>query len=325
MFSLPSAVTQLSWGRHGGPLGFESGADVSLVRWKLPTGRTGPLTATKQKVTVPDVPTGSFWNGGAIDLPFFGWTAFAYTGAASAGELILTDSAGKLTRYFMKGLYGNAALAVTGGTGGRLLYTGLSTLSLTAVTGARDAGLWAADSCGTASAPRLLAATDTSCKDPTKIGTWQNGDSGLVTRDPAGNVFAMLSTVDFADSTKSFYEARGFPASTVARGAAPTAGTAVITLNGTYVSAMAADGKALYFQPNDGKTYEAQDVKAIAYAVDTAVKPSGSPTTFLAFKKAGTVVDLFVDDSGALWVGVVTAPSSDAGPGTATYFVIGDS
>lgn len=326
-YTLPVAAGSLSWGRHGGPLGFEAGADVSIVRWKLPSGPVGVLTADKQKLTIPSLPTGIFWSGSAIDLPFFGWTAITYTDSSFGGELILTDAAGSLTRYFMKGYYGNVGLGVVGSDAGRLLFTGLSGLATAKVTGPRDAGLWAADSCGTAAAPKLVPAGDATCKDPTKVATWRGGDSGLVARDPAGNVFAVLATIDFTDATKSFYEARGFEKTTVARGQAATAGTELFTLNASYVSALAADGKAVYYQPTDGKTYEAQDVKAIAYSVDATaktVKPSGAATTFLSLKKAGTAVDLFVDDKGALWVGVVTAPASDAGAGTSTYFVLAE-
>ncbi|MBK7399495.1 MAG: hypothetical protein IPJ34_25355 [Myxococcales bacterium] len=326
-YTLPVAAQNLSWGRHGGPLGFESAPDVALVRWKLPVGPVGVLTAEKQKVTVPSLPSGIFWSGSAIDLPFFGWTAFTYTDSSFGGELILTDKSGVLTRYFMKGFYGNASLGVVGSDAGRLLFTGLSGLATAKVTGPRDAGLWAADSCGTAAAPKLIPAGDATCKDPTKLATWRGGDSGLVTRDPDGNVFVVLATIDFTDATKSFYETRGFEKTTVARGQGATAGDEIVTLNGSYVSALAADGKALYYQPTDGKTYEAQDVKSIAYAVDATgkkVKASGAATTFLSLKKAGTVTDLFVDDKGALWVGVVTSPSSDAGAGTSTYFVLGE-
>ncbi len=300
-----TGLAGLTWGRHGGPLGLDSSTATSptIVRYQVPAAATGAITTTKQALTPPSLPSTVYWGSQAVDLPFFGWTAIAYTGSGTAfpGELLLTDASSNLTRYDVNGLFDMNAVGLSGG---RLLYTGLSPIGTT--TSATNTGaLYAADACGSASSsPRLVPNGDATCKAPAAISSWQSGSSGPVTKDVAENVFAILMTYGASQ------ELRGFEASTIAHDAAPTAGDTLATLTGGG-SELAADGKSLYFQPDDASTYAALDVVAIDYTVNAATKKltAATPRGFLKLVKAGTAASLVTDTSGRLWV-VVAKPGS---------------
>ncbi|GAC1596763.1 MAG: hypothetical protein NVS3B20_19850 [Polyangiales bacterium] len=174
-------LAALTWGRHGGPLGFEVKAAVpTVVRYQVPGTATGALTVVKQPLIVPGVPPMVFWNAQAVDLPFFSWTAIGYTGSGAGfpGELVLADTTktpAPITRYNVNGFFSAGAIGLAGSSGGRLLYTGLSALSNASST-TNEGGFYAADSCGSvATTPRLLPGTDGSCKAPIKIATWEGG------------------------------------------------------------------------------------------------------------------------------------------------------
>ena len=325
-YTVPTAsLATLTWGRQGGPLGFESTPTLQIVRYAVPASATGTLTATRTPVAATGAPAGVFWGSQALDLPFFptlGWTAISYTGggAGAPGEVVIVDGMGAIAnRYNVNGFFAETAVGLAA-SGGRLLYTGLSPL-MSAAAPAAAGGLYAADACGTdAQNPRLLPAGDATCKDSFQVATWQGGSSGPVAVDADGNAFAILST--FGGSQ----EMRGFEHDVIARGAGATAGTTLVTTTG-YTSELAADGKAAYFQPNDGTTFTPLDVQAVKYTVDTAGKTlaaAGAATTFLTMKKAGTAVALIVDDSHRLWVGVTNLSVADAGATTSTFFVIRD-
>lgn len=310
----------LTWGRHGGPLGFEGGSTPNLVRYELPSTVTGTITVKKTAVTVTGVPSGAFWGGQALDLPFFGWTAFSYTGTGTGfpGELFLVNGSGAITRYAVNGFFSGVGIGLMSTSGGRLIHT--STSPIMSAAGSTNAGaIYAADSCGAASSsPRLLPAGDSSCKDPIKIATWESGSSGPVAVDPDENLFAILSK--FGGNQ----ELRGFERSTVARGAAATAGTRLFA-DTDYTGDMVADGKAVYWQPNSATTYSALDPKMIAYTVDAttkAVTPVGTPKTFLTMKTAGTNVTLVRDSSRRVWVGVQVPGTGDAGATSSVFFVL---
>ena len=202
-----------SWGAHGGPLTVRAKMDgtFDLVRWTAPADPKGALT--KQEANVDGkIPMGAYLGGQAVDLPFFGWTALAWTGAFPdlTGELLEKGSTVD-KRYATNGAY-----AISGASAanmqGRLLLTGLSTVG--------DANksanaLSAADTCGTTAQPSLLPGMDATCKAPITIATW--GDSsGPVAVDRAGNAFVVMSSFDDTQ------EARGFDAASIARGSAPT-------------------------------------------------------------------------------------------------------
>ena len=314
-----------TWGKHGGPLSFDSATAPTLVRWSVPSAVTGSLTATRIALTVPGVPSGAFWGSQALDLPFFDWTAISYSTSSGgfAGEVILVSTAtstpGALTRYDVDGYFseGGTSLAATSG---RLLYTGLSPLMKTA-SSTNVGGLYAADTCGTASAPRLTADGDATCKDPIMVSTWSSGSSGPLAIDARGDVFAILSKFG------GDQELQGFEASMVARSAAATTGTKLFAIPG-FTSEMAADGRAVYFQPIDPTTFASQDVQRVRYAVDAAGKKvtpdAAGVETFLKLKTPGTAVALLTDPSGKLWVSVSQPGAGDAGPTTTRLFVLRD-
>jgi hypothetical protein len=305
-----TGLASLTWGRHGGPLGFNGSAGPTLVRYEVPGTATGALTIKKTALTVPGVPSGAYWGSQALDVPFFNWTAFSYsgTGAGFPGELVLADSSGTLTRYNVNGFFAMGAISLSSTSGGRIVYTGLSPVSATATT-TNEGALYAADSCGAVSvSPRLLPAGDTSCKAPIKVGTWTSGSSGPVTVDAAENLFVVLSKFGGAQ------ELRGFERSTVARGAAPSGGNTLVSIDKNYFSELAADGKTVFYQPNDASTYSALDVESRDYTVDLpskTVTPATASIKFLTLKTPGTAVALLVDSSKRLWV-IVPASSGTA-------------
>lgn len=314
-YTVPNPGVSATWGRHGGPLAFVGGSEVSLVRYELPAGATGELTSKTQKVALSGVGSSVFWNSNAVDLPFFGWTGFAYTGAGASGELFLVDSTGLRARYAMRGLYDMVGLGAA--SGGRLVYTGLSELSTAAPTTSKSA-LWAADSCGTpAASPRLIPDGDATCKAPAEIGAWQPGSSGPVSADPSDNVFAVLNN----DGITS--ELRAFERSTIAKGGGAATGTPVVSST-EYFQNLAADGKSVFFR-TDAWPPANLELKAATYSTDASTKTltPGAATTFAKLAKPATGgMSMFVDSSRRLWLVMPTASSGDAGPTSTTFFVI---
>jgi hypothetical protein len=326
-YTVPTTyLSSLTWGRHGGPLGFD-GSDATapkLVRYKVPATATGALAIESSTLSVSGIPTGVFFGSQALDLPFFKWTAISYTGTGTGfpGEILLINDASAIaTRYNVNGYFSETATGLAA-SGGRVLYTGLSPISTTA-TATNAGGLYAADSCGSlGSTPRLVPAGDATCKDPLKVATWEGGSSGPVATDPNDNVFAILST--FGGNQ----ELRGFEKSVIARGSGATPGTKIFSSTG-YTGELVADGKIVVWQPNETLSAapwsRALDVQAIDYTVDATgktVTPSGSARAFLTLKTAGTSVALLRDDSKRIWVGVTNPPEGDAGSTSSTFFVL---
>jgi hypothetical protein len=302
-----TGLNGLTWGRHGGPLGLDgtTAASPSIVRYQVPATATGTITAAKQALTIPSLPATMYWGSQAVDMPFFGWTAIAYTGngAGFPGELVLVDGSANLTRYNVNGLFSMNAVGLSGG---RMLYTGLSTIGTTAST-TNVGALYAADACGTASVtPRLVPGSDATCKAPQQIAAWKSGTSGPVTKDVNENVFAVLETFGAEE------EIRGFERSAIAHNAVGTAGNTVATITGGGTE-MAADGKTVFFQPTDNATYAALDVVAVDYTVDSTAKKvtAAAQRSFLKLVTAGTGVSLVADGVGRLWV-VVAKPGAGA-------------
>jgi hypothetical protein len=319
-------LSSLTWGRHGGPLGFDGSTATApkLVRYKVPAEATGSLAIEESTLTVSAIPAGVFFGSQALDLPFFNWTAISYTGTgtANAGELLLIDASSSIaTRYHVNGFFSETATAMAT-SGGRLLYTGLSPISATASTTSAG-GLYAADSCGSlGGSPRLLPGADATCKAPSKIATWEGGSSGPVATDPNDNVFAILST--FGGNQ----ELRGFERTAIARGTDPTTGTKIFSTPG-YTGEMAADGKIVVWQPNEvlsaAPWSKPLDVQAIDYTVDATAKtvtPTGSARAFLTLKTPGTSVAIMRDDKRRIWIGVTNPPEGSGGSTTSTFFVL---
>ena len=305
-----------SWGTHGGPLTLRAGMNgtFDLVRWTPPADTKGPLT--KQEVNVDGkIPAGAYLGGQAVDVPFFGWTALAWTGAFPdlTGELLLVKGGAVDKRYATNGAYAIAG-ASAANMQGRLLLTGFSTV------GDAKAGpnaLFAADTCGTAAQPSLLPGMDATCKAPITVSTW--GDSsGPVAVDHAGNAFVVMSSFDDTQ------EARGFDAASIARGSGPTDGVKLFTIPGfgTNLAALAPTATAagiVAYQPTDGTTFLPEDVLEQKYTVTAGkLATMGIPTTLLKAATSSAFLYVMVDDQDRLWVG-----ADKAAPATgATYVVL---
>lgn len=305
-----------SWGAHGGPLTVRAKMDgtFDLVRWTPPADTKGALT--KQEVNVDGkIPVGAYLGGVAIDVPFFGWTALAWTGAFPdlTGELLLVKGGAVDKRYATNGAY------AIGGTSaanmqGRLLLTGFSKVG-DATAGAN--ALFAADTCGTPAQPSLLPGMDATCKAPIAVATW--GDSsGPVAVDHAGNAFVVMSSFDDTQ------EARGFDAASIDRGSAPTEGVKLFTIPGfgTNLAALAPTATApgiVAYQPTDGATFLPEDVLEQQYTVTGgALAAMGVPKTLLQAVTTNALLYVMVDDQDHLWVG-----TDKAAPATgATYVVL---
>jgi hypothetical protein len=305
-----------SWGAHGGPLTLRAGMNgtFDLVRWTPPADAKGALT--KQEVSVDGkIPAGAYLGSQAVDVPFFGWTALAYTGAFPdlTGELLLVKGSAVDKRYATNGAYATAGIGAANAQG-RLLLTGFSTVG-DATAGAN--GLFAADTCGTPAMPALLPGMDATCKAPITVATW--GDSsGPVAVDHAGNVFVVMSSFDGSQ------EARGFTATSIARGSSPTAGAKLFTIPGfgSNLAALAPTATApgiLAYQPSDGTTFLPLDVLEQRYTVSSGkLAAMGVPTTLLQAATANALLYVFVDDQDRLWVGTdKVAPATGA-----TYVVL---
>jgi hypothetical protein len=300
-----------AWGRHGGPLTVGPGATqgaIDLVRWQVPGEPTGMLVASTTTIGAA-YPMGTFLGLQAVDLPFFNWTVASWTGAFpdTAGEALVLDGAAIVHRYPVSGFFAAQGSSAAPDEG-RLIHSSLSAIEDTA---GMQSGLYAADSCGSPGQnPRLVPDTDTSCGVPIAIAAW--GDStGPVAADRNGNVFAVMTSFAAGDQ-----EARGFEASTVARGAAPTAGDTLFTLPG-FGSSLATIGPdtagtgRLVLQPFDGSTFAALDVIAQQYSASgNVITAQGSVAPLLTLATPNTTVALFSDDTGRLWV---AAPGQTSG------------
>jgi hypothetical protein len=250
------------------------------------------------------MPAGAFLAQQVADLPFFDWTALAWSGSYpdTKGKLLMIGGGAVARSYDVNGAY--AFAGVGDATSGRLLHTGLSPIG--AATESQN-GLYAADACAD---PQQDLGTGQGCSAPISVAAW--GDSsGPVAVDSAGNAFVVLAS--FASGNQ---EARGFSAAQIARGAAPTAGTSLFTIPGfgTTVAAIApkgADPGRVIFQPFDS-TGAPEDVVAQSYTAAAAgVVAAGEPAKLLAVVSASPKsLTLMVDDAERLWVGASTETST---------------
>ena len=306
MYTAPEAVGYQAptWGSHGGPLVVQqvatgaagsSGASVTLERWTAPTGSTGTMTVQTTSVASA-VPAGTFLGNQAVDLPFFGWTAISYVNPFpdTSGKFEMIASGAIATSYDVNGPFSVAAVPAASSLG-RLLYSGLSPIG-TATAGTN--GLYQADAC---SSPAQDLGTGTGCSASGAVATW--GDSsGPVAIDSQGDVFAVLSS--FAGTQ----EARGFLASTIARGAAATDGVSLFTLPGYSGSLAALSPTAtapgvVVFQPNDGSTYAPLDVIQQKFTTGSALAAMGATSSLLTVPSTATQdLSFLVDGSERLWV-----------------------
>jgi hypothetical protein len=310
VYTAPEAIGYQAptWGSHGGPLVVQqgTGTGATLERWTAPAGNTGTMTVQTTPVAAA-FPDGTFPGAQALDLPFFGWTAISWTNPFpdSTGQFEMIASGAVATSYMLNGPYGVAAVPAASSLG-RLLYTGLSPLGMPTTN---VAGLYAADAC---SSPSQALGTGTGCSASALVAAW--GDStGPIVTDSNGDAFAVLPTV-----ATSMQEARGFLASSIARGAAATAGVSLFTMDGSSVALAAlapsaSDPGLVIFQPADS-SYTPIDVVEQKFTTSSGLVAMGTPTKLLSVV-SGQGLSFLVDGSQRLWVAV-------SGTSSTTYVVL---
>jgi len=288
-----------TWGSHGGPLLVQNGDgnSVTLERWTAPSGSTGTMTVQTTPVAAA-LPTGNFLGAQALDLPFFGWTAISWTerGTNYSGQFEMIASGAIATTYAAHGPYSVGAVAAASSLG-RFFYSGLSPLGMPNI-GVN--GLYAADAC---SSPAQALGTGTDCAAPALVDAWGEY-SGPVATDSNGDVFAVMT------SSNLNQEARGFLASSVARGSAATTGVTLFTLAGYSGSLAALSPTAtapglVIFQSTDATTYALLDVIEQKFTTGTSLAAMGTPTKLLTLASGQTLgLSFLVDGSQRLWVAV---------------------
>jgi hypothetical protein len=294
-----------TWGSHGGPLVVQqgTGTGVTLERWTAPAATTGTMTVQTTPVASA-VPTGNFLGAQALDLPFFGWTAISWTATDFTGQFEMIASGAIATTYTANGPYGVGAVPAASSLG-RFLYSGLSPLG-TPTTSTN--GLYAADAC---SSPAEALGAGTGCTASSLVSAW--GDSsGPVATDSNGDVFAVMT------SFTGPQEARGFLASSIARGAAARAGVSLFTMDGfsgslAALSPSASDPGLVIFQPEDS-SYTPLDVIQQKFTTGSSLAATGTPTKLLTVP-SGQALSFLVDGSQRLWVAV-------SGTSSTTYVVL---
>jgi hypothetical protein len=301
-----------SWGSHGGPLDVQAaatGTGVILERWTAPTGTTGAMTLQTTSVAAA-LPSNTFLGAQAVDLPFFGWTAISWTGPSAniTGQFEMIANGAVATSYTADGPYFAAGVPAASSLG-RFLFTGLSPLDMPATD---TNGLYAADACSTPA--EALGAGD-GCTASSLIAAWGES-SGPVTTDSNGDAFAVMSSF-----TTGNQEARGFLASSIARGAAATAGVSLFTVPG-YSGSLAAlaptatDPGLVVFQAIDATTNDPLDVVQQQFTTGSSLAAVGAPTKLLTVASGQTEgFSFLIDGSQRLWVAV-------SGSSSTTYVVL---
>ena len=311
LYAAPESIAYQvpTWGSHGGPLVVQpaTGTGATLERWTAPTtGTTGTMTVQTTTVAAA-LPASTFLGAQALDLTFFGWTAISWTNPFpdSTGQFEMVASGAVATSYMLNGPYGVAAVPAASSLG-RLLYTGLSPLGVPATS---VAGLYAADAC---SSPAQALGTGTDCSASALVAAW--GDStGPIVTDSNGDAFAVMPTI-----ATGMQEARGFLASSIARGAAATAGVSLFTMTGSAVALAAlapsaGDPGLVIFQPDDS-SFTPIDVVEQKFTTSNGLVAMGTPTKLLSVA-SGQGLSFLVDGSQRLWVAVSGASST-------TYIVL---
>jgi hypothetical protein len=299
-----------TWGSHGGPLVVQAaatGTGVTLERWTAPAGATGTMTVLTTPVAAA-LPASTFLGAQALDLPFFGWTAISWTNPFpdSTGQFELVASGAIATSYTVNGPYGVAGVPDASSLG-RLLYTGLSPLGMPTTN---MPGLYAADAC---SSPAQALGTGTGCSASALVAAWGDNPGPVVT-DSNGDLFAVMTSI-----ATGMQEARGFAASSVARGAAATTGATLFTVAGfagslAALAPTASNPGLVVFQPFDSTTFDALDVVEQRFTTGSSLAAMGTPTKLLTVAP-GQGLSFLVDGSQRLWVAV-------SGTSSTTYVVL---
>ena len=277
----------------------------------VPAGNTGAMTAQKTSIAsaLPASTTSNpvYPGSQAVDLPFFGWTAISYTNSSDfTGKLEMIASGTIATSYDADGVFSIAAVPAASSVG-RLLFSGLGALGST-TSGTN--GLYQADAC---SSPSQGLGTGTGCSASALVSGWGQS-SGPVATDSDGDVFAVMSS--FTGAAAGTQEARGFLASSVARGGAATTGITLFTING-YGSSLAAlsptttaPGVVVY-QPIDSTSNDPLDVIQQKFTTGSSLTAMGTQTTLLTMPSGQPqALSFLVDGSQRLWVASSTASST---------------
>ena len=296
-------IGNITWGRQGGIVMAEANADGSIKTTRFfagPTATSGKLAGNSLDSPV-GIPTGSFFGGFVLDLPFFNWSLASYTNPDSlfTGKIILFSGTDILLQYPINGFFSAAGVMAEGETLGRLVYSGLSPIYKNA-TNAN--GLYAADACGTLGmSPRLISEGDTTCADSFAIETFGTG-SGPVAADSAGNVFTVMTTA-------AGQEAHGYAADVVKRGGTMVMGDKLFTTQGYggSLAAVAPDGTGtgvLVFQPSDSM-FMWQDAVAQRYTIENGkVVPQGTNGPLMSSPTPNVQLNFTSDDQGRIWVAI---------------------
>jgi hypothetical protein len=305
-----------TWGKHGGPLLVYpgDGDSVDLVRLTPPAGQTGMVSSTTTNVAAM-IPGNAYLGAQAVDLPFFEQTALSWTGPGfppGSGQVVLAhgaDVVGYDALPFAMGAVGDPCQP------GRLLYTGLSLLGSVATAPDEPNALFAADSCGTGAAPHFGVAPASGgagggggaggagdCEPPIEVHGWGNA-SGPLAADSAGNVIVVMN--HFVDGNL----ARGFAAAEIARGAPPTAGTALFTIPG-YGNSVAAiaptvsDAGMVVFQAVEGTAGANPVVQRYQVNGGKVVAEAGAPSELLDLSFDGAIALAFNDRHDRVWIAI---------------------
>ena len=210
-----------TWGSHGGPLVVQkaAGTGVTLERWTAPTGTTGTMTVQTTPVAAA-LPAGTFLGAQALDLPFFGWTAISWTNPSPTitGQFEMIASGAIATTY-------TAERTVQRGRRGCGLVAGSALLHRSFAAGHADDQHERLCTRRTPARRRCrLSGRGQVARHSALVAGW--GDStGPVATDSNGDVFAVMTVVHELGNQ----EARGFLASSVARGSAATTGVTLFT------------------------------------------------------------------------------------------------
>jgi hypothetical protein len=299
-----------TWGSHGGPLIVKpdtKGTGATLERWTAPSGRTGTMTVQRTPIASA-YPTGTFLGSQAVDLPFFGWTAISWTKPFPnvSGKFEMIGNGAIVASYDANAPHRVAAVAAASSLG-RLLFSGNAPVGTTT---AGPSGLYAADAC---SSPSQGLGTGTGCSASAIVAGWGEA-TGMMTTDSNGDVFAVMTS-----TTTRNQEARGFLASSVARGAVATTGVPLFTIDGfsgslAALSPTATDPGVVVFQPFDVTTEHALDVIEQKFTTVNSLAAIGTPSKMLTVTPAQSLA-FVVDRSERLWVAA-------SGNSSTTYVVL---
>lgn len=309
-------ATDLTWGRHGGPMFTrtvpDTGgtlSDAEVVRLTPPASTTGALAVSAETYDLDIDTTMQFLGAQVLDVPGTNGTLLSYSGFDTTGEVRIFDGTTPVTGIPMVGFFIGATIASNEGT--RLLHTGSTPLG-DGLVGNANSGLYQAEFCNGLALCTTPAAS--------LVDAWGEFN-GAVGFDSRGNAFATQF-----DASAGTTELRGFDAASVAPGAGtPALGVTLATYtgSGTNIAALATtsdDNGWVFLQP---VTFDAMfnaipgDVEAHRFddagGVITADGVGAAILTLSGDPKPQ--VNLVADDQDRIWIGV-------PGANETTFYVV---